>query len=336
MVKKIFITGGTGFIGRQVVAKLSEKNILSYCLVRPGSKNISAINKLKNVVIIYADLSEFDKYSSCLKEVDCVFHLAAKINFNADESNDIETYNVELTKKLLTFANNSGVRRFVFASSASTIGKPTRSATLFNENDSFKPTKKTTNMYTYSKYLAEQEIFNFHGNIERVILNPVTVYGEGDHSLNSGFLFKLLKSGLLLFAFPGGSSFVYVGDVADAFISSLTSGKNGSKYLIATSNHSYREIFNTILKAISNKKTKFTLHYLFFYPLNLAIVLFQKILKIIKIKNKFISTDMLNFLFKFRYYDNSLAKKELLFAPKIPFNEAIKLAWNYYKESELL
>lgn len=112
----ILITGGTGFIGPELVKKLNRKYELK-CLVRKTSD----ISKLpQDVKLWYGDLKDKKSLEGICKDVDSVFHLATIGSGGTPLFTDYREYkevNVKGTRNLLEECVDSGIEEFVYCSS---------------------------------------------------------------------------------------------------------------------------------------------------------------------------------------------------------------------------
>jgi nucleoside-diphosphate-sugar epimerase len=124
--------------------------------------------------------SDFD-WNTALSGCDAVVHLAARVHMTEDRSIDplaeYRRINVEGTLRLARQAQQAGVRRFVFLSSAKANGEVTSSGHAFTEGDVPAP----TDPYGISKLEAERGLQTLAGKtgMEVVILRPPLVYGPG-------------------------------------------------------------------------------------------------------------------------------------------------------------
>lgn len=113
-LKTVFVTGASGFLGRQVVYALRAKGHQVVAMVRPASAN--PFGNDSGVEVVRADLREPRTYSECLKRSDVLVHLAAAVTGNEDAQFQAA---VTATEKLLDTVKKSSIRRVVLASSLS-------------------------------------------------------------------------------------------------------------------------------------------------------------------------------------------------------------------------
>lgn len=188
-MRKILITGGTGFIGRNLSLMNEFKD--AYFL---GRKNIYSFNNF-----IHCELSYENDYRHILKDFDIVIHLAARVHAKrklkySDELNKHVDMNAKLTSNLALQASEVGVKKFIFLSTIKVNGDNTKLDEKFDESSEIKP----NDPYGISKAMAENKLKEImrSSNMSCVIIRPAMVYGD----LEKGNLPKLLK--LIKYGFP--------------------------------------------------------------------------------------------------------------------------------------
>ena len=155
---KILITGGAGYIGSHVVKQLLE---LSSCEVTvldnlsTGNKaTINTLEKIRDFNFLQLDLKEFDKVRKTLIEekFDAIIHFAAYSIVSESMQNPLKYYlnNTVNTTNLIECAIKSGVKKFIFSSTAAVYGD-------VQENVNIKETFATNpiNPYGMSKLMSE-------------------------------------------------------------------------------------------------------------------------------------------------------------------------------------
>lgn len=181
-MKKIFITGSTGFVGRHLVKVLKKQNISFVA----GSR------------ALYGDLVTQQNWEGLLSGCDGVIHLAARVHVMDETSTDplaeFRKMNVETTLNIARAAKKMGVKRFIFISSIKVNGEETF-AQAFKATDISAP----QDYYGISKMEAENELLKLHnpGLFEVVIIRPPLIYGPGVKA-NFEKLFSLAGLGIPL------------------------------------------------------------------------------------------------------------------------------------------
>lgn len=215
-IKKVFITGGTGFIGSALIRELiSNSDYELSALVRQSTLSpFISDSQIKKVV---GDLNDIDKWSKHLEGVDVIIHAAAQTQLISKQNNLLEKYreiNVEPVKKMAKVASISGVKRFIFLSSIKVNGEQNTLDKPFSVQDTPNP----TDAYGITKLEAEQALFNIAGSssMEVVVLRPPLVYGPG---VKGNFLtmLKWVDKGLPLplGGIKGKRSFVGIQNLVD-------------------------------------------------------------------------------------------------------------------------
>jgi nucleoside-diphosphate-sugar epimerase len=177
---RVLVTGSTGFIGAHVV-HLLQKTGVEVVALRHFAKSFSPFECDFQPVWIEKCISELTEND--LEGVDSVIHLAAKQNSNriepgADIAAWFRYWNVEITLRLLLYARNSGVRRFIFAGSCFEYGKSGETFEFLNTDSPLKP----NNPYAESKAKATTEVIRLAASlgIEAVVFRIFQAFGVGE------------------------------------------------------------------------------------------------------------------------------------------------------------
>ena len=187
-MKKIFITGGSGFVGSALCKTLAKttKNVCASVRSRDFSSNFYNLEYVST-----GDIRSKTNWKKILTNIDCIIHCVAKAHetnfFNKESLNEFRMVNVEATANLARQAAASGVKRFVFLSSIKVNGENNINDTIFRHDDPPNP----KDAYGISKFEAEQELWKIskQTGIEVVIIRPPLVYGRGV----KGYMKRLIK-----------------------------------------------------------------------------------------------------------------------------------------------
>lgn len=239
-MKKVFVTGATGLLGTNVIIKLLKDGYTVTALVRKKSGYMGEENE--NLNLIEADFSS--DLSLFFKDTDCVIHIAAETRQDLLHYEDYRKVNYYMTINLFLQAENSNVRRFLFISSANTLGFGSEEQPGNEEKEQRYPF--TESLYAQSKLEAENYLLQTCKNTDVVILNPTFMIGAYDTKPSSGKLIFWAWKKKIIFYPKGGKNFVHAEDAAGGVVNAIDKGKNGEKYLLANENLSYKEFFRKI------------------------------------------------------------------------------------------
>lgn len=220
------VTGATGFLGAALANRLNDQ----HHQVR-GLDNLSTLspNKLApEILFTRGDVNDRPKLWTLLQGVDCVFHLAARVN--VPESvlypSEYNQVNVSGTVSLMEAVRDAGVKRVVFISSGAIYGD--QDTQPVDENAVPSPNSP----YAVSKLSAEHYVraIGRLAGIETVCLRVFNAYGPGQQIPPSHapvvpyFVKQAIQQGSLIIHGNGAQTrdFVYVEDVIQAMIAAAT------------------------------------------------------------------------------------------------------------------
>lgn len=225
----IVVTGGSGFIGSRLCAKLSEEGY-SVRLVDIAPPQLGVPGEF-----VRASVQDERRLQQLFGGAQCVVHLAALIDVTssmADPYSDFQV-NAQGTLNVLEAARKCKVEKVVFASSAAVYGDPQEIPIPESHQQS------PLSPYGVSKMASEKYVLLYNSlfGMDNVALRPFNVYGRGQNpnSPYSGVVTKFadaLLSGKKPVVYGDGGNtrdFVHVSDVADAFFRAVdTRGANGA------------------------------------------------------------------------------------------------------------
>jgi len=262
---RFLITGAAGFLGSPLANMLvADKHTVI------GLDDLSTGNPERlspEVNLIRGDVSDRPKLWSLLQEVDCVFHLAARVI--VPESilypREYNQVNVGGTVALMEAMRDVGVRRVIFISSGTIYG-----------NQSVQPLKETCRVnprspYAVSKLAAEYYIRTIGDlwGIETVCLRVFNTYGPGQRmpptnaALIPYCLHQALENGTIVIHGDGKQTrdYVYVEDVVNAMVSAAVTPDINHLIINVGSGQeaSVTEVVNLVLK-VTGKKPEVIYH----------------------------------------------------------------------------
>lgn len=251
---RAFITGGTGFIGSNLVAGLNDYGIISRVLRRETSSTL-ALEGLNYETSIGDILDSPDQLAEAISGCDWVFHIAAVSDYWRKGSDWIYEVNVQGTNNMLAAAKKAGTKRFIFTSSLAALGMP-EPGQLLDESSSFNLNPEHW-PYGHSKHLAEIEVVRAVENgLKAIILNPSIVLGPRDVNLISGSIIIEAAKGLARVYPPGGVNYVSIEDVVAGHIGAAEKGIAGERYVLAGENVSHKKALQIICEVVGRPPPK--------------------------------------------------------------------------------
>ena len=180
-LKKILVTGGSGMIGRAVVANLlASKKCMVRTQVRDRLEARKAIGQLVDLTLVEMESADFTRVGdqemrALTKDCDYVVHAAGLVHQEAAAYQEYEVINVRATHQLAEACIANKVHTLIFLSTSAVYGK----GPFSNIAESGPLAAKTP--YAVSKTTSEQYLQSLEGKIPRiVVLRPALVFGEGD------------------------------------------------------------------------------------------------------------------------------------------------------------
>lgn len=248
-MKKVLVTGGTGFVGSYLIRLLVEKGYPVRALRRPESPMDLVQTVAGQVEWAEADVTDLVALEDAFDGITHVCHCAANVSFHPRDYRRMMQINVDGTANIVNLCLERGVQKLVHVSSIAAIGRSKERQHL--DEKSPWTQSKATSQYAISKYQSEQEVWRGHAEgLDVAILNPAIILGSGYWNVGSGRFFQQVQQGLKFWP-VGRSGFVDVRDVAQFMLLLLESDINGERFILNAQNISYRAFFQQVAAAIN-------------------------------------------------------------------------------------
>jgi len=252
---KVLVTGGAGYIGSELVFKLSQLAEVEQIFVYDNLSNqntnlfISASNRMRNgkVKFVQGELLDSRLLKKYVNQVDVVYHLAAITNmsFHNVDSHAYEQTNHWGTAELVYAVEEAeNVKKLIFVSSTGVYG--------FSPNDAFLDEESRLNprsFYDISKMRAEEHVKRLIAKKDNVVIfRPANVYGysPGIHfnTVINRFLFESNFNGRISINGNGKQkrSFIHIQKLMDVLIFPLLNELPSDIYNVADFNSSILDI----------------------------------------------------------------------------------------------
>jgi len=321
---KVFITGGSGFIGKAVLKNLlSQKHtVTAFLLPKEPSELVPGTS------VARGDLTDPESIQGILDGHDAVIHLAGLVGFQSWK--DCILINQQGTRNIVEETKKAGVKRFIHMSSVSVYGRVPDV-----EIDEDFPYKKIRDPYGDTKIEGEKLVRKLmeDGDTHVTIIRPTAVYGPGDKK----FLPKLvenLRSGKFKMIGSGEHSvdLVHVQDVADFVVHLLENERSyGRVYNIANpDNPSWNEFLKMATTELDIPVPEGHLP----YHLAFLAAYVMEVISKISSKSPRLSRYAVRLVGRQYHYNIHRMKEELGFIPSVKLLEGMRDCIREYKAKD--
>jgi nucleoside-diphosphate-sugar epimerase len=250
---KVFLTGGTGFIGGEVARQLRERGDEVACLVRSPEK--AARLRELGCELHSGDLGEERAIRKGMEGCDAVVHAAAmyEVGIPASQRPAMYEANVGGTERVLSAALEARVPRIVYVSTVGIFGN-THGRVVDESYEN--PETDFTSYYEETKLEAHKVAQRMidEQDLPAIVVQPGGVYGPGDTSQVADLLEQFFAGKLPLLPFPElGICMTHVEDIAGGILLALDKGTPGETYVISGPATTMREAIETVA-AVSGRK----------------------------------------------------------------------------------
>ncbi|HET8953700.1 MAG TPA: NAD-dependent epimerase/dehydratase family protein [Solirubrobacteraceae bacterium] len=223
----VFLTGGSGFIGGELCARLVADGEEVRALARSPQAALKVA--ARGAEPWDGHLLDEDRLTAGMAGCALAYHVAGVNTHCPDDPDHLMRVNVGGTEAVIRAAARAGVRRVVMTSSAASVGEP--HGTVGREDTAHRGSYLS--VYDRSKHEGELAAFAAGSRlgVEVVALNPSSVQGPGRASGNGKLIIDYLNGKLPAFV-DVPVSIVDIADVADAHRLAAERGRPGARYVL--------------------------------------------------------------------------------------------------------
>jgi len=332
MTDCFFVTGGTGFVGANLIRHLLEAGYQVRALVRPHSRpdNLRGLG----VEWVTGELTDPALHRQ-MRGCRGLFHVAAHYSLWQKDRETLYKSNVLGTRNMLACAQKAGIERSVYTSSVAAIG--VRGDGQPADESYQSPVEKLIGAYKQSKYWAEQEaIAAAQRGQNIVIVNPSTPVGPWDikPTPTGDLILRFLRRKMPAYV-ETGLNLIDVRDVAAGHLLAWQRGKsaqhNGDRYILGHENLSLQAILQHLAEITGLPAPKNTVP--LWLPLSVAWVE-EKVLAPLG-RSPSVPIDGVRMSAQTMYYDASKAVQELGL-PQSPITNALSAAVEWFRSNRYL
>lgn len=331
----ILVTGGTGFLGKNLVRRLVDEGRSVRVLAR-SAQRLSGLPE-KQIEVAIGDVTDRASLERACRGIEGAIHAAALVARWSKDPGAFERVNVEGTRAVLESAAAAGAKRIVYVSSFFALGCSDAARDQIGDEEMPRPAATYTE-YERTKLLAGRVAVEVQAaGAPLCIVYPCVVYGPGEMT-EANIVGGLLRDHLRgrLPGIPGDGrkkwTYAYVHDVVEGVLRALDRGAQGRSYILGGTSATADEFFRLFAEVSGKRPPRWHLP----YGLVSAVGAFEELLarafgKSPKVTRAEVATYRHHWAFS-----SARAERELGYAP-IPLREGLKrtFAWLIEREPAL-
>lgn len=324
---KVAVTGASGHIGNTLCKELLSKGYEIKALLHDDEDDL----RKPGIELIRGNILDKNSLVQLCREVDYVFHLAAKISIDKKEQDLVYQTNVKGTQNVVEVCKSEKVKRLIHFSTIHTYDPHPLEEEL---NETRSQLNHTKMIYEQSKLEGQNIVLNAaKDGLDAVIVQPTAIFGPNDFkpSLTGQALIKIYNNNLPMLV-PGGYDWVDVRDVVNGAIAACTKGRKGEKYIFSGHWLSLKHL-STKIGVITNIKTPQRTASLLLAIIGIP---FINVYAAIKNEHPLYTRDTIDILkLSHRNISCDKAKKELDYTSR-PIEDSIKDTFEWYKKNGMV
>jgi dihydroflavonol-4-reductase len=257
MNDKVFVTGGDGLLGSNLVRELLARGAQVRVMVQPG-RQVKTLDGL-DIERREGDLLDPHSVRQAMEGCASVIHVAALTNVWPSRGAIYHRVNVDGTRNVIDAALGLHVQRMIHVGSAATF----QYGSIRQPGDETRLNHPSPYGLDYidTKTQGQLAVLNAvqQRGLPALVVNPTFMIGAYDSKPSSGEMIIGLAKERAPGYSPGGKNWVYVRDAAQAICNALTMGRIGECYILGHENLSYKDAFARITKVLGVRTPKIPL-----------------------------------------------------------------------------
>lgn len=228
-MKQVFVTGGSGFVGGNLIDELVSRGITVHALAR--SDQAAEKVEARGAVAVRGDLESITALKKGMDGCDTVFHAGAVVTLWGDPD-EFQRINVQGTQNVVTAARMAGVSTLVHVSTEAVLagGPP-----IVDADEMWDYPRKPCGLYPTTKGAAERIVIQSNAkDLKTVAIRPPLIWGKGDTSVLPQIA-AAVENGQWMW-FDGGHyphTTTHVKNVVEGLILAAEKGRGGQVYFLS-------------------------------------------------------------------------------------------------------
>lgn len=321
-----FVTGGSGFVGANLVRALLERGWTVRALVRGTAENLDGLP----VERVHGDLFS-PELVEWLHDCDALFHVAAFYSLRRRDAAEVMRANVGGTQAILAAAHAAGVPRVVYTSSVAAIGVRSDGQPA---NEGYQsPPERLVGVYKRSKFYAEEAArAAVRDGLDVVIVNPSTPIGPWDRKPTpTGEIIVRFATGRMPGYVETGLNVVDVADVVAGHLLAYEHGETGERYILGGENIDLLALLERLAPLVGRPAPRLRIP----YPVALAYATLGESLARLRGVQPEVEVEAVRMSRQRMFYDIAKAREILGYAPG-PIAPALVAAVAWFREHGML
>ncbi len=306
---RYFVTGATGFVGRNLARKLREQGHEVHASIRnpDKAKDLQTLG----VKLFKGDVTDKESMREAMQGVDGVFHVAGWYKIGVKDKSDGEKVNIQGTRNVLELMQELKIPKGVYTSSL-VVNSDTQGQ-MKDEHYHF--TGQHLSEYDRTKAVAHEVAKEFIANgLPLVIVMPGVIYGPGDTSILRNNMQDFLNQKLPMLPSQTAYCWGHVDDNVQGHILAMEKGRMGESYIIAGEPYTVVDAFK-LASELTGKRAPGVVPYQVMKVLSILVRPFDSLLP-----ETYTSEGLREIAGPTYLGDNRKAKRELGYNPR-PFRE---------------
>lgn len=321
-MRRVLVTGATGFTGSHLARTLRERGYHVRALVRSRAR--LGLLDPEGIELVEGDLKDGASLDKACSGMDDVYHVAALYRREGVSVREFYEVNAEGTRRLLEAAERNGVQRFLHCSTVGVQGEiknpPAREDAPYNPGDHYQRSKMEGERYALQ--------FFQKGRLSGVVVRPAGIYGPGDTRFLKLFrgaargTFWVIGNGQVLY------QMTYVQDLVDGMIlAAERRDVHGEVFTLAGAE--YTTLEDLVLRIGRALGVTVKIRHLPVWPVLLAAHLCERVCRLAKVEPP-LYPRRLDFFTKDRAFDISKARSMLGYEPSTDLDTGLKKTAEWY------